>query len=284
MAPENTTIVSQTAKPGDVALHYLMAGHGPAVILLHGFTQTSRVWRPLMSALAGKRTVIAPDLPGFGDSDIPPDGLDMKNAAIRVHALAKSLGVEKAAVAGHDIGMMIAYAYAALFRTETEKLVLMDAQLPGIAGSEHIYDRPGMWHARFNGPTAEALVAGREGIYLEHFWNDFVADKARSVPEADRQAYIAAYSRPGRMRAGWGYFESMWSQTAKDFEEFSKTRLTIPVLSVGSRDGLGPLMGQQAKLVASDVTVVLFEDTRHWLMDENPKETIDALEKFLLED
>ncbi len=284
MATENNPILSRTAKADDVTIHYLTAGHGPAVVLLHAFTQTSRVWRPLISVLADKRTVIAPDLPGFGDSDIPSHGLDMKTAAIRVHALVKSLGIERAAVVGHDIGMMVAYAYAALYRAEVEKLVIMDAQFPGIPGSEHIYDRDGMWHARFHGPTAEALVAGRERIYLEHFWNDFVEDKARSVSEADRRAYVEAYSRPGRMRAGWGYFASMWSQTARDFAEFSKTKLTIPVLSMGGQEALGPLLGQQAKLVASNVTIVLLKNARHWLIDESPKETIEPIVKFLLAD
>ena len=133
-------------------------------------------------------TVIAPDLPGIGDSDIPKDGLDMAHAASRVHALVSGLGIQKAAVVGHDIGLMVAYAYAAQFPSEVEKLVLMDAFLPGVNGWEAIYNNPAIWHFRFNGPTPEALVQGRERIYFEHFWNDFAADKAHSIPEGDRQA------------------------------------------------------------------------------------------------
>src|SRR5215831_7797650 len=180
-----------------VKIHYLTGGHGPTVILLHGYTQTSRMWRPLIPQLAEKFTVIAPDLPGIGDSDIPADGLDMKNAAIRIHALAKSLGVEKARVVGHDIGLMVAYAYAAQFPAETEKLVLMDAFLPGVEGWEAIYNNPGLWHFRFNGPTPEALVQGRERTYFEHFWNDFAADKTHSIPEEMRDFYTSSYARPG---------------------------------------------------------------------------------------
>jgi pimeloyl-ACP methyl ester carboxylesterase len=214
-------IASRMAEVDGVKLHYLTAGHGPAVILLHGYTQTSRMWRPIMPLLAEKFTVIAPDLPGIGDSGIPSDRLDMKNAAIRIHGLAKSLGVEKARVVGHDIGLMVAYAYAAQFPKETEKLVVMDAFLPGVQGWEDVYNNPAIWHFRFNGPTPEALVKGRERTYFEHFWNNFAADKTRSLPEVDRAAYTAAYARPGRMRAGWAYFVS-FQQAARDFAELSQ--------------------------------------------------------------
>src|SRR5271168_3678387 len=225
--PATETIASRTATIDGLKLHYLTAGHGPAVILLHGYTQTSRMWRPIIPLLAQRFTVIAPDLPGIGDSEIPKDGLDMKTAAIRIHALAKSLGVEKARVVGHDIGLMVAYANAAQFPTETEKLVVMDAFLPGVAGWEGVYNNPGIWHFRFNGPTPEELVKGRERIYFESFWNNFAADKTHSIPEADRVAYTAAYSRPGRMRAGWAYFVS-FQQAAKDFALLSQTKLTMP--------------------------------------------------------
>src|SRR5690242_18505406 len=141
----------------------------------------------------GLAATVAPDLPGIGDSAIPKDGLDMKTAALRVHALAKALGVERARVVGHDIGLMVAYAYAAQFPAETEKLVVMDAFLPGVAGWEDVYNNPQIWHFRFNGPTPEALVRGRERIYFDSFWNGFAADATHSIPEADRAAYTAAY-------------------------------------------------------------------------------------------
>jgi pimeloyl-ACP methyl ester carboxylesterase len=264
-----------------VKLHYLIAGQGPSVVLLlHGYAETSRMWRPLIPLLAKKYKVIAPDLPGIGDSDIPTNGLNMKNAAIRMHALAKLLGVEKARVVGHDIGLMVAYAYAAQFPAETEKLVVMDAFLPGVAGWEDVYNNPGIWHFRFNGPTPEALVRGRERTYFEHFWNDFAADRTHSIPEADRVAYTAAYSRPGRMRAGWAYFVS-FPQAAKDFAQLSQKKLAMPVLSIGGEKANGVLMGQQMKLVASDATVVVLKNAGHWLMEERQKETMDALLKFL---
>src|ERR1700685_2854596 len=175
---KDETIASRTAEIDGVKLHYMTAGHGTPLILLHGYAETSRMWNAIIPALAERFTVIAPDLPGIGDSDIPPDGLDMKSAATRIHDLAKSLGVQQAEVVGHDIGLMVAYAYAAQFPTEVTKLVLMDAFLPGVEGWEAVYNNPAIWHFRFNGPTPEALVQGRERTYFDYFWNDFAADKA----------------------------------------------------------------------------------------------------------
>ena len=273
-------VVSRDAEVDGVKLHYTTAGQGPAVILLHGYAETSRMWKPIIPLLAERFTVIAPDLPGIGDSAIPADGLDMKTAAIRINALARSLGVQKAEVVGHDIGLMVAYAYAAQFPSEVEKLVVMDAFLPGVGDWETIYNNPGFWHFRFNGRTPEALVQGRERIYFEHFWNDFAADRTRSIPEADRKAYTAAYSRPGRMRAGWAYFVS-FQQAAKDFAQLSQTKLTMPVLVIGGDKALGDALAKQMKLVASDVAVVVLKDTGHWVLEERPKETTEALQKFL---
>jgi pimeloyl-ACP methyl ester carboxylesterase len=278
--PANGMAISSRVSGIDgVDLHYLTAGHGPAVILLHGYTQTSRMWRPIIPLLAENFMVIAPDLPGIGESGIPADGLDMKTAAMRIHALAKSLGVEKARVVGHDIGLMVAYAYAAQFPAETEKLVVMDAFLPGVAGWEDVYN-PGIWHFRFNGPTPEALVSGRERIYFEHFWNDFAADKTHSIPEEDRVAYAEAYAGPGRMHAGWEYFVS-FHQAARDFAELSRTPLKMPVLVIGGEKANGGILAKQMKLVAADVKIVILKDTGHWVMEERPKETIDALRNFL---
>jgi len=277
---QTEAIASRMAQVEGVKLHYLTAGHGPAVLLLHGYTQTSRMWRPIIPLLAAKFTVIAPDLPGIGDSDVPADGLDMKNAAVRIHALVKSLGVEKARVVGHNIGLMVAYAYAAQFPSETEKLVVMDAFLPGVAGWEDVYNNPGIWHFRFNGPTPEALVRGRERTYFDYFWNDFASDKTHSIPEADRAAYAAAYARPGRMRAGWAYFVS-FQQAAKDFAQLSQTKLTMPVLAIGGEKANGQVLGEQMKIVATDATMVVLKDCGHWVLEEKPKETTDALMKFL---
>lgn len=279
-AAAQSTMSSRDAEVDGVKLHYLTAGQGPAVILLHGYAETSRMWKPIIPQLAGRFRVVAPDLPGIGDSGIPENGLDMKTAAIRIHALAKSLGIMKARVVGHDIGLMVAYAYAAQFPSETEKLAVMDAFLPGVPGWEPIYNNPDYWHFRFHGSTPEALVKGRENTYFAYFWNELAADKNHSLPEADRQAYVAAYSRPGRMRAAWEYFAT-WPQTAKDFAELSHTKLTMPVLSIGGEKSLGEPLGQQMKLVATDVQIIVISNAGHWILEERPKETMDALLNFL---
>src|SRR5258706_6119010 len=272
-------IVVRTATVDGVSVQYLTAGSGPAIVLLHGYAETSRMWRPLIPRLAATPTVIAPDLPGIGGSAIPADGLDMTHAAARMHALVKSLGVNKAAVIGHDIGLMVAYAYAAQFPDDVDKLVLMDAFLPGVEGWEAIYNNPAIWHFRFNGPTPEALVAGRERTYFEHFWNDFAADKMHSIPEIERQAYTAAYARPGRMRAGWAYFVS-FQQAATGFAQFSRTKLSMPVLSIGGEKANGAALATQIKLVATNATSVILPNTGHWVMEENPTGATNAVTRL----
>src|SRR6267378_7173184 len=278
--PPATGIAVRTAVVDGLTLQYLEAGRGPAVVLLHGYAETSRMWRPLMPRLADRYRVIAPDLPGIGGSAVPKDGLDMTSAAKRIHALIRQLGVEHAVVVGHDIGLMVAYAYAAQFPEEVDRLVLMDAFLPGVKGWEAIYNHPAIWHFRFNGATPEALVKGRERTYFEHFWNDFAADGTRSLPEADRQAYTTAYARPGRMRAAWAYFVS-FQQAARDFARLSRTKLTMPVLSIGGAKANGKALAEQMKIVAVDPPNVVLENTGHWVMEENPQGTMDALASFL---
>lgn len=273
-------LAARDANIDGATIHYTTGGSGPALILLHGFAETSRMWNPILPVLGAKFTVIAPDLPGIGDSSIPTGKMDMKTAAIQIHDLVRSLGVTKSRVVGHDIGLMVAYAYAALFPSEVEKLVVMDAFLPGVPGWEPIYNDPNYWHFRFNGPTPEALVKGRETIYFAYFWNDLAADKNHSIPEADREAYLVAYARPGRMRASWQYFVS-WPQTAKDFAQMSQTKLTMPVLSIGGDKSLGEPLGEQMKLVATNVTVVIVKNSGHWILEEQPKQTTEALLKFL---
>ncbi len=238
------------------------------------------MWNPILPVLGRKFRVIAPDLPGIGDSSIPTGGMGMKTAAIQIHDLVRSLGVTKARVVGHDIGLMVAYAYAAQFPSEVEKLVVMDAFLPGVQGWEPIYNNPQYWHFGLMGLTPVPTGEGRENIYFSYFWNDLAADKNHSIPEADRRAYIAAYSRPGRMHASWEYFVS-WPQAANDFALMSRTKLTMPVLSIGGDKSLGEALAAQMKLVATNVTVVIVKNSGHWILEEQPQQTTDALVKFL---
>lgn len=257
-----------------------VGGKGPPILLLHGYAETAQMWKPLAKTLAATHTVIVADLPGIGDSSIPKDGIDMKKSAVRVHDAVRKLGYQKVRVAGHDIGLMVAYAYAAMYRDEVEKLALMDAFVPGVEGWRPIYDDPAIWHFRFYGPTPEALVKGRERIFFEHFWNDFAADPRHSIPEAERRAYAAAYSRPGRMAAGFAYFQA-FPQTAVDFAELAKVKLAIPLLMIGGEKSLGSVLAKQAPLISDQSTSVIVPNAGHWIMEENPKATMEALVAFL---
>ncbi len=262
------------------SVNITIGGSGPPVLLLHGYAETAQMWKPLAKALAPNFTVIAADLPGIGDSSIPKSGIDMKSSAERIHSAVKSLGYTKVRVVGHDIGLMVAYAYAAMYPQEVEKLVLMDAFVPGVAGWEAIYNNPDIWHFRFYGATPEALVKGRERIFFEHFWNDFAADKNHSIPEAERRAYTNAYSRPGRMAAGFAYFK-VFPQTALEFAELAKAKLPMPLLTIGGEKSLGEALGAQATLISPDPTVIVLKNAGHWILEEKPDETIAALTKFL---
>ena len=183
-------------------IHYFIGGTGNPVVLLHGYAETSHMWLPIMPLLAKNHTVIVPDLRGAGDSAKPDSGYDKKNMAVDIHDLVTSLGFNHAEIVGHDIGLMVAYAYAAQFPKETDRLVLMDAFLPGIGDWKKIW-LSATWHFHFYGDVPLALVKGRERIYFEHFWNDFAADPQHSIPEADRRLYAKTYAQPGGMRAGY---------------------------------------------------------------------------------
>jgi pimeloyl-ACP methyl ester carboxylesterase len=185
---------SKFAEVNGVRLHYLVAGKGDPVVLLHGYAQTSHMWLPLISKLADKHTVIAPDLRGFGQSSAPAAGYTKAAMAQDIHALVKSLKYDRIRLVGHDIGLMVAYAYAAQYPNEVDRLVLMEAFLPGVGDWNSVFLLRDLWHFHFYGKTPLALVTGRERIYLEHFWNDFAADPKKSVPEKDREFYAKAYA------------------------------------------------------------------------------------------
>ena len=173
---------SKFAEINGVKLHYLVAGKGDPVVLLHGFAETSHMWRPLIAKLSDKHTVIAPDLRGFGQSSAPEGGYTKKAMAQDIHALVKSLKYDRIRLVGHDIGLMVAYAYAAQYPSEVDRIVLMEAFLPGVGEWNNVFLLRDLWHFHFFGKTPLALVTGRERIYLEHFWNDFAADATKSVP------------------------------------------------------------------------------------------------------
>jgi pimeloyl-ACP methyl ester carboxylesterase len=279
-AQQPMAIESRFADVNGVRLHYLAAGAGDPVILLHGYAQTSHMWRPLIAQLAKTHVVIAPDLRGFGQSSTPEGGYDKKTMAQDVHALATSLGYQRVRIVGHDIGLMVAYAYAAQYPAEVDRIVLMDAFLPGVGDWQNVWLLRDLWHFHFYGETPLKLVAGRERIYFEHFWNDFAADPKHSVPEADRQLYAAAYARPGGMRAGFEVFHA-FPQDAKDFAQLAQTRLAMPMLVLTGQKASGEFLIQQGRLVAENVEGVIIRNSGHWLMDEAPDQVIPQLLSFL---
>ena len=275
-----TGIEDRFAEVNGVRLHYMVVGNGSPVILLHGYAQNSHMWRPLMLELASTHKVIAPDLRGFGKSSKPMTGYDKKTMAQDVHALATSLGIRGATIVGHDIGLMVAYAYAAQYPREVERIALMDAFLPGVGDWKTVWLLRDLWHFHFYGETPLKLVTGRERIYFEHFWNDFAADPKHSIPEADRQFYARSYAQPGAMRAGFEVFRN-FEQDAKDFAQFAETKLTMPMLVLTGEKASGEFLIEQARLVDTNVDGVVIKGKGHWLMEEAPREVIPRLVAFI---
>lgn len=265
-----------------VRLHYAIGGSGSAVVLLHGYAQTSHMWNPIMPLLAKNHTVIVPDLRGAGDSSKPESGYDKKTMAVDIHELVTSLGIKHTTIVGHDIGLMVAYAYAAQFPQETDKLALMDAFLPGIGDWKNVWLMRDLWHFHFYGTTPLGLVKGRERAYFEHFWNDFAADPKHSVSDADRKLYAKAYAQAGGMRAGFEYFKN-FERDARDFAEFSANKLSMPVLVLTGEKASGTFLIEQTRLVATHVDGKVIAGSGHWLMDEAPQQTIPALASFINE-
>src|SRR6266850_907561 len=247
---------SKFAEVNGVKLHYLIAGKGDPVVLLHGYAETSHMWLPLIAKLADKHTVIAPDLRGFGESSAPSEGYTKAAMAQDIHALMKSLKYDR------------------------DRLVLMEAFLPGVGDWNNVFLLRDLWHFHFYGKTPLALVTGRERIYLEHFWNDFAADAKKSVPEKDREFYAKAYAQPGHMKAGMEVFRA-FPTDAEDFAGFAKTKLSMPLLVLSGEKAGGPFLIEQGKMVATNVEGVLVKGRGHWLMEEAPDQVIPRLVEFL---
>ncbi|GGX89540.1 alpha/beta fold hydrolase [Massilia dura] len=270
----------KTAQVNGTTIHYRIGGKGTPVVLLHGYTQTGHMWTPIMARLAQSHTVIVPDLRGTGASAKAAGGYEKTNLAKDIHDLVKGVTNEPAVVVGHDIGMMVAYAYAAQYPADTRKVALMDAFLPGIGNWKDMFLLRDLWHFHFYGTTPERLVQGRERIYFEHFWNDFAADPKRSIPEGDRKLYAAAYAQPGGVHAGFEYFKA-FPRDAEQFAELGKTKLTMPVLVLAGEKSGSDFLVNQVKLVAENVDGQVLQGSGHWLMEEATDRTIPALLAFI---
>jgi len=274
------TVQNRFATVNGVRLHYLEAGTGSPIILLHGFGETSHMWLPLIPKLAVNHTVIAPDLRGSGESGVPDSGYNKVTMARDIHALVQQRGWTSVRIVGHDIGLMAAYAYAALYPQETERVVLMDAFIPGVGNWQSVWLLRDLWHFHFYGKTPLALVQGRERIYLEHFWNDFAADPTHSIPERDRRLYAVIYARPRHVWAGMEWFRA-FERDGKELGDLAKTPVTMPMLVLSGEKAGGEFLIEQGRLVDTNVEGVVVRGSGHWLMEEAPDQVIPALVKFL---
>jgi pimeloyl-ACP methyl ester carboxylesterase len=280
MQPFPAGFRTQDTPTNGTTLHVRIGGQGPAVLLLHGYGETGDMWAPLAAVLARDRTVVAPDLRGMGLSSRPEGGYDKKTQGQDVAGVLDALGIDRADLVTHDIGNMVGYAFAAQHPHRVARFVLMDAPLPGIGPWEEVLKSPLLWHFRFGGPDMERLVAGRERIYLDRFWNEFSADPRR-FGEASREHYARLYARPGAMRAGFAQFAA-FDQDARDNQAFlAEGKLTMPVLAVGGEASFGPTMAVVMRAAATDVQELVIPDSGHWLMEEQPEATVAAVRAFL---
>ena len=262
-------------------IHVRAGGHGPAVLLLHGYGETGDMWAPLAADLARDHLVIVPDLRGMGLSSKPAGGYDKSTQAVDMVGVLDALQIDRTDLVTHDIGNMVGYAFAARNRDRVTRFVLMDAPLPGIGPWDELLKNPLLWHFRFGGPDMERLVAGRERIYLDRFWNEFSASPAK-FSEASRVHYAALYARPGAMHAGFAQFAAFDRDAADNAGFVAAGKLTMPVLAIGGAKSFGPMMATVMRFAASDVTEVVIPDSGHWLMEEQPAATISAVRRFLV--
>ena len=261
-------------------LYVRVGGGGPGIVLLHGYGETGDMWVPLAKDLARDHTVVVPDLRGMGLSAKPAGGYDKKTQAGDVAGILDALKIERAALVTHDIGNMVGYAFAAQYRHRVTCFVVIDAPLPGVGPWEEILKNPLLWHFRFGGPDMERLVAGRERIYLDRFWNEFSATPKR-FSEAARRHYAKLYSRPGAMHAGFAQFAA-FDQDAVDNRAFiAAGKLDMPVLALGGEKSFGTTMAAVMRFAANDVEEGVVPDSGHWIMEENPKATIELVRAFL---
>jgi pimeloyl-ACP methyl ester carboxylesterase len=280
MQPFPAGFRTQDISTNGATLHVRIGGQGPAAILLHGYGETGDMWVPLAAELARDHTVVVPDLRGMGLSSRPQSGYDKKTQGHDVGGVLDTLTIDRADLITHDIGNMVGYAFAAQHRGRVVRFVIMDAPLPGVGPWEEVLKNPLLWHFRFGGPDMERLVAGRERIYLDRFWNEFSADP-KAFSEISREHYAKLYAQPGAMHAGCAQFAA-FDQDAIDNRGFvASGKLTMPILAVGGEKSFGATMATVMRAAATDVQELVIQNSGHWLMEEQPVATVAAVRAFL---
>jgi pimeloyl-ACP methyl ester carboxylesterase len=264
-------------------LHVRIGGQGPAVLLLHGFGDTGDMWAPLAERLAADHTVIVPDLRGMGLSSHPVGGYDKASEARDLNALLDALHIDKLQLVTHDIGNMVGFALAEERLGRVTRWVVMDAPVPGLGHWDDQLKNPKTWHFNFRGPDVERLVAGRERILLDRFYDDLSADPSR-IDEATRAHYAALYARPQAIHDSFEQFAAFPTDAA-DNQAFIATngRLTMPVLAIGGSASYGPQLAAEMLYAAADVRRAVVQNSGHWLMEEQPDATMALILPFLAE-
>ena len=272
---------TQEINTNGTTLHVRIGGQGAAVVMLHGFGDTGDMWAAAAAALVKNHTVVVPDLRGMGLSTHPEQGYTKKNQAVDIAGVMDALKISSADLVTHDIGNMVGYALAAQYPTRITKWVVIDAPLPGIGNWEEIKQSPLLWHFNFRGPDEERLVAGRERIYLDRFYNELSADPQK-IDEATRQHYAALYARPHAMHDAFEQFGA-FNQDAIDNKALlaKGDKLTMPVLALGGEKSFGTAQADTLRFVATNVTMGIVPGSGHWIMDENPKATTALIVDFL---
>lgn len=282
----DTTFVHHTALVSEVRLHYITAGQGDPVVLLHGWPQTWYQWRRVIPALAERYTVIAPDMRGLGDSSKPATGYDKRTVAEDIYQLVRQLGFERIFLVGHDWGGPVAYAYACAHPSDVCRLVILDVMIPG-AGLEQIPQmsrRGGLWHISFHGvrDLPEALITGRERIYLSWFYRT-AAYNPTAIGEEDIDEYVRCYSAPGGLRAGFEYYRAFWDDVDHN-KENAKTKLKMAVLALGGERSFGARTLSSMQALAEDVRGGVIDRCGHWIAEERPDYLIEQLLTFFGEE
>lgn len=258
-----------------------VAGRGPAVVMLHGFGETGDTWARLANQLADRHTVIVPDLRGMGLSSRTEGGFTKSNQAEDIAGVLRVLQIAAADFVAHDIGNMIAYAFAARHPGQVGRVVLMDAPIPGLGDWDTYAMGQRVWHWRFYGADVERLVAGRERIYLDRFWNELSFTPA-SIGEALRQHYAALYAQPGAMHSAFSQFAAFADDVAENRDRFRRIgKLDVPVLAIGGDHSYGARMKDVAEAAFRTVRTIVIARAGHWLMEEQPAAVIRAVEDFL---
>ena len=267
-----------------IRLHYTRAGSGEPVVLLHGFPMTSYYWRKIIPALAEHFTVIAPDLRGCGDSDRPSTGYDKRTVAEDVHRLVRYLDLGPVNLVSHDVGMMVAYAYASLYPAEVKRLALTEAALAGL-GLEDLFDaarHPRMFHLPlFEAPNglAEALIAGREKLFVSHMMRQQAYDTS-ALDEETIDEYARHLAAPGALHGGVEYFRTHTVDAIHN-REFAKVKLPMPVLSVGGTASFGANLEPEIRPLAANLRSAVIGECGHYLAEERPDRLAEELLRFL---